>query len=113
MKNNLVFVRTRAGGIAPALAIDASVYGAVNGRIARNLNDLASAPSKCIIAEFDSAQAVPIVRRSVKVGSPTILGAIAGLFTGRTGRRWVYWATSEGLRQIAVHGSPERAFAAQ
>lgn len=110
---NLKCIRTSSGGIAPALAIDKPIYEAIKGHLAKNLDELRADGSKCVIAEFDTVQSVPIVRKSVKVGSRTLGSAIVGFFTGRSMRRWVYWANGEGLRLIAHHGSPARAFAAQ
>jgi len=114
MKNNLVLVRTANGGIAPSVAVDKSVYKVVEKFLARDLYEFRQNPSRCVIAEFDYAQSVPLVRQSVAMGYRTLLETVIAVVTGCHFTRPVYhslfWANSEGLRLIARHGSPRKAF---
>lgn len=116
MKNNLVFVSTASGGTAPAIAIEPSVLVRVKEFLAHDIAEFRTNPTRCVIPEFDYAQSEPIVRQSITFGYDTFFGAFLAVITG-----WyfvqryffqpsLYWANSEGLRLIALHGSPRKAY---
>lgn len=115
MENNLVVVRTASGGIAPRIRINPDVLCGVRDFLAQDFLEFLSDQRKCVIAEFDVSQSIPITRTLYKNGYSSFWSGLLSVVTGRhfiRGRyRPLYRANSEGLRLIRDHGDPHRAFA--
>jgi hypothetical protein len=118
MKNNLTWVETPTGGSAPALVIDRKTFEKVQKFIAQSRREFHHNPTKCVIPEFDHAQTVPLVIERTNFGYDSLLVAIASVLSGwhfirRHFQPTLYRANSVGLRLIAKHGSPAKAYASQ
>lgn len=116
--NNLGVIKTPSGGSAWVIALEPDVVAKMGHYIAKDMNDHARNPKRCVIPEFDTLQSVPIVRTHLS-GYDTLLGATLSYFTGwhfvwkrlLPYFRPLYYANSEGMRLIAKYGDPHKAFA--
>lgn len=115
MENNLVVVRTASGGLAPRIRIDPDILPKVQEFLARDLSEFQACQIKCVMAEYDVSQSAPIVRRWYKNGYDSFFGGLLSVLTGwhfiRGRYRPLYRANSRGLRLIAEHADPHKAYA--
>jgi hypothetical protein len=114
--SNRIFVRTERGGTASALVIEQPVFEKVEKLLSWDMREFHRDPSKLVMPMYDHVQSQPIVKTSQTFGYKTPWGAALALFTGwhflcGYPKKTLYMANSEGLRLIAEHGCPSRAYA--
>ncbi len=118
MRSNLAWVRTPNGGSAPAVAIDRQTFAKVEKYLARDADVFRRNPTRCVIPEFDHVQEKPLVLQHINFGYPSLSEAVISVLSGWHFLRnafgpKLYRANSTGLRLVATHGSPSKAYAAQ
>jgi hypothetical protein len=114
MKSNLILRRTPSGGSAPFIVIEKDVYPRVKKFLAKDERDFHDNPARCVIPTSNLEQREPLVKGYDPYGYKTAFRAVIASLSGwhRIKRhvRPLYYANSEGLRLIALHGSPREAF---
>ena len=113
--SNVAWIKSESGGIKPVMIFDKGLLPKVERFIARrDLQNAFDPPTRCVIPEYDGFLNAPIERVFSPKGYSNIVLGLLSVVSGwhfLRPKRYLYYATNEGLRLIAEHGDPHKAYA--